>query len=401
MTYLGDYDAGAVIDFKFNTRAASSGTAVPFALSSGAVQVWKSNSTAATTAGVTLTSTFASVTGLNHCRIESTADSTFYANGGQFEAYLSAGTVNSVSVTGELVARFTLRAQASLYPTVASRTVDVSTGGEVGLDWANIGSPTTVVNLSGTTVKDATDVNTDTDTLLSRMGTPSDLGGGATLSANLSDIEAQTDDIGVAGAGLTALASQASVNTIDDFLDTEIAAILAAVDTEVAAILADTNELQTDWADGGRLDLILDARASQASVDTVDDFLDTEVAAIKAKTDQLTFTTANRVDATAITVSDKTGYSIAAGGIGSGAHSAAELNNIADATLDRNMATGTDSGTDSTAVRTPRQALRALRNKVSIAAGTATVTKEDDATSSWTAAVGTAAGNPISSVDPT
>lgn len=37
----------------------------------------------------------------------------------------------------------------------------------------------------------------------------------------------------------------------------------------IAAILADTNELQTDWTNGGRLDLILDARASQTSVDDV------------------------------------------------------------------------------------------------------------------------------------
>lgn len=44
--------------------------------------------------------------------------------------------------------------------------------------------------------------------------------------------------IGATGSGLTSLASQASVDTIDDFLDTEVAAILAAVDTEVAAILA-------------------------------------------------------------------------------------------------------------------------------------------------------------------
>lgn len=98
------------------------------------------------------------------------------------------------------------------------------------------------------------------------------------------------------------------------------------------------------------------------------------------------------------TNNDKTGYSLAAGGAGSGSHAAAELNNIADAILDRNMATGTDSG--SSTVRTPRQALRALRNKVSIAAGTATVTKEDDSTSSWTAAVTTTAGNPISEIDP-
>lgn len=170
-----------------------------------------------------------------------------------------------------------------------------------------------------------------------------------------------------------------------------LATVAGYLDTEIAAILADTNEIQTDLADGGRLDLILDAiltdtgttlqgeldaiqavtdkldtaleadgatgyqfttlalenapaggggstdwtadertairsilgipgsgttpadpttgildtirdsvatRASQTSVDTIDDFLDTEVAAIKAKTDQLTFTTANRVDST-------------------------------------------------------------------------------------------------------
>lgn len=213
---------------------------------------------------------------------------------------------------------------APLTPTTAGRTLDVSAGGEAGIDWANIGSPTTTVGLSGTTVKTATDVETDTadiqsrlpaaltaggnikadmlalnggtqsaadlkdfaddgydpstnkvqgvvltdtlttytgntpqtgdsfarlgapagasvsadilavdnlvDDLESRIGTPSDLGGGATVAANLADIEAQTDDIGAAGAGLTALATQASVNTIDDFLDTEIAAIKAKTD---------------------------------------------------------------------------------------------------------------------------------------------------------------------------
>jgi hypothetical protein len=39
------------------------------------------------------------------------------------------------------------------------------------------------------------------------------------------------------------------------------------VKTDVDAILADTAELQGDWVNGGRLDSILDARASQTSVD--------------------------------------------------------------------------------------------------------------------------------------
>ncbi len=47
-----------------------------------------------------------------------------------------------------------------------------------------------------------------------------------------------------------------------------------ATDTKVTSALADTNELQTDWANGGRLDNILDARSSQSSVDTIDGIVD-------------------------------------------------------------------------------------------------------------------------------
>lgn len=72
---------------------------------------------------------------------------------------------------------------------------------------------------------------------------------------------------------------------------------------------------------------------------------------------------------------------------------------MADAILDRDMSTGVDSGT--TTIRTVRQALRFLRNKWSVTAGSLTVCKEDDATSSWTASIGSTAGtDPITSVDP-
>jgi hypothetical protein len=57
----------------------------------------------------------------------------------------------------------------------------------------------------------------------------------------VSDILVDTAEIGTAGAGLTALATQASVNTIDDFLDTEIAAIKAKTDTIPANPASTTN----------------------------------------------------------------------------------------------------------------------------------------------------------------
>jgi len=88
-----------------------------------------------------------------------------------------------------------------------------------------------------------------------------------------------------------------------------VSADIAAAKSVVDAIVINTDELQTDWADGGRLDLILDSRASQTSLNsvasdvsailvdtdttipgtlaTIATYIDTEVAAIKNVTDQL------------------------------------------------------------------------------------------------------------------
>jgi hypothetical protein len=132
---------------------------------------------------------------------------------------------------------------------------------------------------------------------------------------------------------------------------------------------------------------------------------DDEIDAIKAKTDQLTFTIANRVDANALQVGDKTGYAIGTGGISSSAFAANAIDaaalatdaaaEIADKLLGRNIAGGVDGG------RTVRDALRMLRNKRAVAGGTLTVYQEDDSTSAWTATVTTAAGNPVTTIDPT
>ena len=91
-------------------------------------------------------------------------------------------------------------------------------------------------------------------------------------------------------ATVSSRASQTSVNTIDDFLDTEIAALTTAV-----ADLPTNAELAT--ALGTADDATLAAIAAlETKVDTIDNIIDTEVPAIKAKTDQLTFTVANVVD---------------------------------------------------------------------------------------------------------
>lgn len=106
MIALGDYAPASIIDLHFPTHKAD-GTPIILA-GSPAISVYKSNSATQSTAGVTLDANFDSVTGLNHVRIDTSADGTFYAAGGDYSVVLTAGTVDSVSVVGQVVGRFTL-----------------------------------------------------------------------------------------------------------------------------------------------------------------------------------------------------------------------------------------------------------------------------------------------------
>lgn len=165
----------------------------------------------------------------------------------------------------------------------------------------------------------------------------------ANLDTQLATIESQTDDIGVAGAGLTAipwnpawdaevqsevtdalnaydsptkaeldaavapLALEASLATVAGYLDTEIAAILEDTGTTIPAQIAALNNLSAadvnaevdqaladyDAPTKAELDAAVATLATAADLATVDGNVD----AIKAKTDGLTFTVTGQVDA--------------------------------------------------------------------------------------------------------
>lgn len=138
-------------------------------------------------------------------------------------------------------------------------------------------------------------VLSDTSVMEPKLGAPVvDLA--ADIAAVKSDSAAiliDTTEIGSAGAGLTVLATQASVNTIDANVDAvlvdtdstipgligspaaNLAADIAAVKGETAAILVDTSST-----------------------------LDSAITAIKAKTDLMTFTVANQLDANVQSIND-------------------------------------------------------------------------------------------------
>lgn len=79
------------------------------------------------------------------------------------------GRSTAIDASGNVTVGGYAAGQVPLQPTTAGRTLDVSSTGEAGLDWANVGSPTTTLNLSGTTVKTATDVETDTQDIQARL----------------------------------------------------------------------------------------------------------------------------------------------------------------------------------------------------------------------------------------
>ena len=171
MMYLGDFVEDATVHFAWSSFGAD-GASITRA-TNGTVSVYKGNGTTQSTAGITDTEDFDSLTGIHWVTIDTSADA-FYAVANNYTVVLSAATIDGETVNAVL-ATFSIENR---------HLVDVS-----------------------------------------------------------------------------ALATAAALAIVEGKIDT--------VDGNVDSILTDTNELQTDWANGGRLDLILDARASQTTADAI------------------------------------------------------------------------------------------------------------------------------------
>lgn len=169
---MRDYALETTFDLKFTTRKFSTGA--PFALASGVISAYPGNSTTQLTAGITLTADFDGVTGLNNVRVVATA-ANGYATNTNYALVITTGTVDSVSVVGEVIGEFSLEAQSPLRPTTAGRTLVVDAAGLA----------------DGNVVK-----------------------------------------VGPTGSGTAQTAGdlKASLNTIDDFIDTEITTLQTSVD---------------------------------------------------------------------------------------------------------------------------------------------------------------------------
>lgn len=258
MSFYGDIRLGNTIDIKFTTRRFTTG--VPFTLAgSPVISAYVGNGITEITAGITLTVDFDSRTGLNNVRVVASSGNGF-ATATNVQLVITTGTVDGVSVVGEVIGSFSIEARSALMPTTAERTLDVSAGGEAGVDWANVGSPTTTVGLSGTTVKTATDVETDTADIQGRL--PAALTANGNMKSSLVEIltTALTETSGLIAAAFKQFFNVASptgtmkqITLVDTVTTTTTATNLtnaptsgdltatmkASVNTEVDTALAD------------------------------------------------------------------------------------------------------------------------------------------------------------------
>jgi len=95
---------------KFTSRAFATG--IPTALVSGVISAYEDANVTQITAGITLTASFDSVVGLNHVEVVATAANGF-ENGKTYSLVITTGTVDGVSVVGEVVEQFTIGQSAA------------------------------------------------------------------------------------------------------------------------------------------------------------------------------------------------------------------------------------------------------------------------------------------------
>jgi len=181
MINFGAIPAGSVLPVFFDSYAGSTGASITITgLAVTDIEIYKGTSMTqrSSDAGYTLLDTdgidLDGITGIHGFSIDTgdNTDAGFYAAGSFYTVVVSAITVDSQTVNF-VAATFRIVAAENtagypvidaakwnnlttvalpLIPTTAGRTLDVSAGGEAGIDWANIGSPTTAQNLSATNI---------------------------------------------------------------------------------------------------------------------------------------------------------------------------------------------------------------------------------------------------------
>lgn len=274
-------------DFKFTTVDASG---APSTLGeSPAVSVYPGNSTDPITDGVTLTADFDSVTGLNHVRVVATDDNGFAA-GTEYILVVTAGEVDGQSIAGYVVGEF-----------------------------ATSPVPANVIQVDGEAVESTEQIDANVTSVGGQaVAGPDDLKADVT---GLSTFNHTTNQVTVAtnndksGYALSTAAIQSIWDRLTSALTTVGSIGKLLVDNINASITSRSSHSAADvWASGTRT---LTAGTK-----------DTEIDAIKEKTDQLTSDRVEKLDRDLAHASDADTYKADVSGLATSANVSTAESNI-------------------------------------------------------------------------
>jgi hypothetical protein len=127
MNYLGDFSINATIDFKWNTQGLD-GASITRA-TDGSIRIYKGNSATQRTssAGITDSEDFDSLTGLHHLRIDlsDNTDSGFYAAGNEYQVVLQGAVIDGKTVNA-VIASFSIERTNGVLARLKREVIDSS-----------------------------------------------------------------------------------------------------------------------------------------------------------------------------------------------------------------------------------------------------------------------------------
>jgi hypothetical protein len=303
MSY-GDVALASTLDFKFYTTDAD-GALITLA-GSPVISAYVGNSTTQITAGITLTVDFDGVTGLHHVRVVASGGNG-YTTGTDVDLVITTGTVDGTSVVGYTVGSFSIA-----HRSVASVAADVWAVATRTLTAASDSSGVTTLL---TRVTAAVALESSLQGLITTIGASAAGVATAVWSAVTRTLTAGTNIVLAKGTGVTgfndlsaaqvnteadtALADAGVTTTVTGRIDAAITSRLAsgsyAAAPSAATVATQVRaELTTEL---GRLDAAVTTRLATGTVSS-------DLTAVKAKSDKLTFDASNRVEANATAIND-------------------------------------------------------------------------------------------------
>jgi len=180
-----------------------------------------------------------------------------------------------------------------LVPTTAGRTLDVSATGEAGLDWANVGSPATALDLSGTTIATTQKVDIETiktnpvvnagtvtfPTTATLASTTNIMAGTITTVTNLTNAPTSGDLTATMKTSVTTAATAAT--PIAASVTGAVGSVTGNVGGSVGSVVGAVGSVTGLTA--SNLDVAVSTLATAANLATVAGYLDTEISDIQAR----------------------------------------------------------------------------------------------------------------------